>query len=92
MLNEIQHLHLFSDHYDFAVRYVRGCSPEQEKQSIALFPSSREGEDYSAPNDQPVHQEGQEETDQCECKPLAWRSLNLRYTYSMSLNISLMFG
>lgn len=71
MLNEIQHLHLFSDHYDFAVRYVRGCSPEQEKQSIALFPSSREGEDYSAPNDQPVHQEGQEETDQCECKPLA---------------------
>lgn len=72
-------------YYDFASRYDRVCSPEQEKQPITLFSSPREGEGCFAPSDQPVHQEGQEEADQCKCKVIETTRV-LLFHYSSVIN------
>ena len=50
----------------YADRYAGGCRPEQQKQS-KHFQISREGEDYPAPHEQRVYEEGPEQADQREC-------------------------
>lgn len=70
--------------FPYFYRHARGRSPEQKKQSLPLFSSPGPRENFSVPPDQPVLQEGQEETEQCEWKPSTYKGYSVKYQCTVS--------